>query len=315
MKNTRPLVSVICLCFNHADYVEDSVRSVLEQTYDMVELIVVDDGSRDESREIIARMAAEYGFDTIFNGENMGNCRAFNKALARAHGDYIIDLAADDMLMPERIERGVWVFSEVGEGFGVHFCDVALAGPEGEELGTHYRRDASGKLLEDVPAGDVYKDVLERYFISTPSMMMRRSVFDALGGYDESLSYEDFDFWVRASRKFKFAFTDEILVKKHVLPGSMSAAQKQYKNPHLLSTASVCKKALQLNKNEAENNALARRCAYELKWALITENWDAARIFCDILGELGIKPAIYRFAILALWLKPCWYGLWRRLLI
>jgi glycosyltransferase involved in cell wall biosynthesis len=220
--NAKPFVSVICLCYNHEAYVEASIRSVMNQTYDMVELIVVDDGSKDNSREVIARLVAEYGFTTMFSGENLGNCRAFNKALVKAHGNYIIDLAADDVLMPERIERGVWVFGEVGAEFGVHFCDVALAGPDGEYLGTHYERDHSGKLLEDVPAGDVYKDVLERYFISTPSMMMRRSVFDTLGGYDESLTYEDFDFWVRAARKFKFAFTDDILVKKHVLPGFTS---------------------------------------------------------------------------------------------
>ncbi len=309
---SAPLVSVICLCYNHANYVEASIRSVLDQTYDMVELIVVDDGSRDESREVIARLAAEYGFDTIFNGENMGNCKAFNKALARSHGNYIIDLAADDILMQDRIERGVWVFSEVGEEFGVHFCDVALAGPAGEDLGTHYKRDASGQLLEEIPAGDVYKDVLERYFISTPSMMMKRSVFDALGGYDESLSYEDFDFWVRAARKFKFAFTDDILVKKYVLPGSMSASQKKYKNPHLLSTARVCEKALQMNENEKENHALARRCSYELKWALITENWEAAGIFCDVLKTLGVKPVMYQVARLVLTVKPHWYEWWRR---
>ncbi len=308
---SKPLVSVICLCYNHASYVEGSIRSVLEQTYDLVELVVVDDGSRDGSREVIAPLAAEYGFETIFNGENMGNCRAFNRALAKIHGDYVIDLAADDELMPERIERGVWVFEQIGQEFGVHFCDVELAGPEGERLGTHYKRDASGKLLEDVPAGDVYKSVLERYFISTPSMMMRKIVFDALGGYDESLTYEDFDFWVRAARKFKFAFTDDILVKKHVLTGSMSASQKGYKNPHLLSTARVCEKALALNRNDEENKALARRCAYEMKWALVTENWEAAAMFRDIMRRLGAKPLIYWLAGWILPLKPHWYRWWR----
>lgn len=313
--NAKPFVSVICLCYNHEAYVEAAIRSVMNQTYDMVELIVVDDGSKDSSREVIARLVSEYGFNTIFSGENLGNCRAFNKALARAHGNYIIDLAADDVLMPERIERGVWVFGELGAEFGVHFCDVALAGPEGENLGTHYKRDHSGKLLEDVPAGNVYKDVLERYFISTPSMMMRRSVFDALGGYDESLTYEDFDFWVRAARKFKFAFTDEILVKKHVLPGSMSESQKQYKNPHSLSTAKVCKKALHLNENRDEDKALAKRCSYELKWALVTENWEAARLLRSVLKKLDIKPSMYRIAGVIMFVRPHWYGLLRRTIL
>ncbi len=297
------------MCYNHASWVEASIQSVLNQQYDPIELIVVDDGSTDDSRDVIADLAAEYGFQTFFNGENIGNCKTFNKALAFSKGDYIIDLAADDVLLPERIGRGVWVFSEVDDDFAVHFCDVALIGPKGEDLGTHYKRDSGGNLLEDVPAGNVYRDVLERYFISTPSMMMSRRVLEALGGYDESLSYEDFDFWVRASRNYKFAFTDDILVQKRILPGSMSESQKGHKNTHLISTAIVCQKAQQMNHNRNEDIALANRCAYELKWALITENWKAAGMLRDILKKLGIKPVIFYPAGLVLLLKPAWYRL------
>ena len=299
------------MCYNHASWVEASIQSVLNQQYDPIELIVVDDGSTDNSRDVIANLAAEYGFQTFFNGENIGNCKTFNKALALLKGDYIIDLAADDVLLPDRIGRGVWVFGEVDDDFAVHFCDVALIGPEGEDLGTHYKRNADGNLLEEVPAGDVYLDVLERYFISTPSMMMSRRALQALGGYDESLSYEDFDFWVRASRNFKFAFTDDILVQKRILPGSMSESQKEYKNVHLISTAKVCQKAQKMNHSRDEDIALANRCKYELKWALVTENWEAAGMLRNILKQMNIKPVIYHLAGLVILLKPAWYRLWK----
>ena len=310
----KPLVSVICLCHNHGKYVEHAIFSVLNQKYDNVELIVVDDASDDASREIIPRLSKKYGFKTIENKVNLGNCSSFNLGLSASKGKYLIDLAADDYLYADRVKIGVEVLEKLGKSYGVHFCDVEQVNEYGRSLGTHFLRDKTGKLINEVPTGDIYQHLVEKYLISAPSMMMSRKVLEELNGYDEDLSYEDFDFWVRSSRNYKYAFTDMVLIKKLVLKNSLSSIQYQKKNPHLMSTAKVCEKILSMNTNKQEDLALLKRINYESKWALITENWEAEKIF--ILLKEKLDDSSFRLSMekLIVSIKPSWYWLWKLLL-
>src|SRR5690606_20919471 len=152
------------------------------------------------------------------------------------------------------------------EHVGIHFCDAELINESGRFLRTHYRRDQSGRLDEEVPQGQIFKELLARYFICTPSMMIRKTVLDSLGGYDENLSYEDFDFWVRSSRSFNYVFSDEILVKKRIIKKSHSGSQKNILNTHIASTRIVCQKAFDLCQSKEEFEALLQRIKYERKW-------------------------------------------------
>jgi hypothetical protein len=135
-------------------------------------------------------------------------------------------------------------------------------------------------------------------------MLFRRAVVEKLGGYDESLSYEDFDFWVRSSRYFRYIYSAEPMVRKRILHGSHGSARLNKKNAHILSTARVCEKALLLNRTNAEHTALARRCLYELKWALIAEHWLAAKKLLAILKQLDKRNFYYHMGKAAVLLKP-----------
>ena len=291
-----------------------AIESVLQQAYRPIELIVVDDASTDNSRQVIEEAAKNHDIQCIYNQENLGNCTSFNLAFQQSKGKYSIDLAADDILMPARVQVGVHALEELGEKFGVHFCDVELIDDQKNSLGTHYKRNRQGQLMESVPEGDIYHHLVERYVISAPSMMIRREVLDLIGGYDEDLSYEDFDFWVRSARDFYYAFTDQILVKKLLLPTSLSSIQYKKNNRHALSTARVCEKILLLNQNEVENRALVKRINYELKWALITENWEASSIYIHLKQKLkaGNLRMVAEKIVLAV--KPRWYPFWKILL-
>jgi len=310
----KPLVSVICLCYNHQAFVKRAIDSVLQQTYDNIELIVVDDASPDQSQKIILAASKADGFQTIFNEKNVGNCKSFNIGLTQSKGKYVIDLAADDVLLPTRIEIGVAQLEQKGETYGVHFCDANLIDKHGQTLGTHYKRDENGSLLENVPSGDIYVQLVEKYFICTPTMMMRRQVLEELNGYDEALRYEDFDFWVRSARNYKYAFSDEILVNKSMLGQSLSAVQHQKKNLHALSTAKVCEKILSMNKTDKENRALLKRVTYELKWALITENWEVSKKFIQIKNKISKLTARSVVEKTILRIKPPWFSLWKVIL-
>ncbi|MEM1408718.1 MAG: glycosyltransferase family A protein [Bacteroidota bacterium] len=281
------LVTVICLCYNHSSYVIDAIDSVLRQTYSNIELIVVDDGSEDDSQFVIRQkcdLTPEIRFIDL--EANIGNCKAFNMALSYAHGEYIIDLAADDVLLPSRVEHGVKEFIQHDDTYGVNFTNAEIISSKGEYNKYFYPIDSQGRSLERISEGDVFLDLISRYYICPPSMMYKRDVLMKLGGYDENLTYEDFDFWVRSSRFYKYCYTDKVLVKKRILKNSKSSNQFKLLNKHTYSTFLVIEKALSLIKTTEEKQALLRRARYELRKAIQYLNLGTAIRYFDLLKRI-----------------------------
>ena len=276
----QPLVSVICLCYNHSSFVKEAVQSVLQQTYPNVELILVDDASKDDSVAVIEALQKQYpAIKTILLTNNVGNCKAFNKGLAESKGEFIIDLAADDVLLPERIKKGIDFFQQSPDT-GVIFSDAEWISEAGEHL--YFHSDRFPHPL--IPQGDVYLDLIEKYFICSPTMMFRRSVIEHLDGYDESLAYEDFDFWIRSSREFEFGYMPEVMVKKRVVKNSMSKKQRASIKQQR-STFRVCEKILELNETEEEQAALTRRIRYEIRINLRMFNFKLVSDYFSLLKK------------------------------
>ncbi len=257
----QPLVSVICVCYNQARFVTEALDSVVAQTYQPIELIVIDDGSTDGSPKIIKQWIASHPQTVLLlNGTNIGYCKTFNKAAALARGKYLIDLSADDVLLPERVAVGVQVLESTPQA-GVTFSDAEHVDESGVKISLHSDRFPH----HTIPSGDIYKVLIERFFICSPTMMFSREVFDYLGGYDETLAYEDFDFWIRSSRKYQYVYTPLVLVRKTKVNGSLSSSQFKIRSSHSKTTFQVCEKTRQLNRNEEERKALSSRIIYEMK--------------------------------------------------
>jgi len=279
----NPLVTVICLCYNHEKFIDEAVNSILAQDYDNMEIIIADDCSQDNSQAVIKRIAAQHPFiRTILNNKNVGNCKAFNNALAQANGKYVIDFAADDVLVKNRISKQVEAFEQMGEEYGVVYTNVLDIDEYGKPIGLHQKENV------ELPSGDIYINILEKYFISPPSMMIRKAIFDELGGYDESLAYEDFDFWVRSSRKYKYYYLKEVLCHKRILRNSHSAQFHRKGKAYVVDTTiKVCRKALWLNQSEGENMALVKRIRYEMMHAFRMEYFEQVKNFYTLLEEMG----------------------------
>ena len=293
-----PLVSVICISYNHADFIEEAVHSVIRQSYTNNELIIIDNGSEDATRDKIEILRKKHQHvKVVYLDSNIGNCKAFNIGLGKVNGDFIIDLSADDVLMESRIEEGLKSFLNAGAEYGVNFSDAAYIDEAGRITGYHYRRDKLGNLVEEVPQGMIYKDLLAKYFICSPTMMMRRNVLDQLGGYDENLAYEDFDFWIRSGKITKYCYTDKILVKKRILKNSLSTKQYTPGSDILYSTYLICLKAEKLNETDGERQALVKRVQFEFRKALFSGNFSTAGHFSEILlrnTDPGIKKLMIR---------------------
>lgn len=280
---TTPLVTVICVCYNQARFVMEALDSVVNQTYSNIELIVIDDGSVDGSGKVIKQWMGHHAQATlIMNGKNIGYCKTFNKAYKISKGEFIIDLSADDVLLPNRVEEGVSQLKRAGESFGVAFSDAQYINEAGNPIKLHSEKYPHATI----PSGDVYKDLMERYFICSPTMMFRKAMLDSLGGYDESLAFEDFDLWIRASRNFKFIYSPTVLVKKREVMSSMSAKQFERANPQRWSTLEVCKKIKLLNRNRKEADALRRRLRYEIRVSLRSLDFRMAFAFWKLLRSI-----------------------------
>lgn len=276
----QPLVSVICVCYNHARFVVEALDSVVNQTYKNIELIVIDDGSDDGSGKIIKQWVAQHPATImLLNGKNLGYCITFNKAFRFAKGDYIIDLSADDLLLPQRIEEGVKLFQSQGLNCDVIFSDARYIDKQGKELHLH----SDNFPHDSIPQGEIYKDLIKRYFICSPTMMIRKEVLVKLNGYDESLAFEDFDLWIRASRDYEFYYSPNVFVKKRIVNSSLSKKQFTRGDTQRWSTLKVCAKIKSLNRTIEERVALRKRLWYEIRLSLQLGDFALAWQFSKLL--------------------------------
>jgi glycosyltransferase involved in cell wall biosynthesis len=300
LNKMKPWVTVICTCFNHEKYVETALHSVVNQHYPNVQLIVIDNASSDQSVNHIQAFLQQHPSVTfIQNPLNVGLCRAFNQGLKRASGQYVIDLSADDVLLPDRLGRQVERFEQLPPDYAVVFTNAAYIDANGQFLEYHYPVNDLGESLEAIPSGYVFKKILEKYYICTPTMMMRRSVLDELGGYDESLDYEDFDFWVRSARHYAYAYIDEVLTHKRRLPNSMSMQVIEPHNRLLASTLNVCYKAFDRCQTPDEYHALAGRVRQFLRKSFYAEQFELTEKFGDLLSHIE-SPGLLTAAVLLL---------------
>lgn len=272
----NPLVSVICVCHDQAAFVVEALQSILNQTYEPIEIIVTDDASTDESLKVIEafKNKTERDIEIVAHSANLGHCRVFNHAFNLSSGKFVIDLAADDILEPNRVTEGVSSLMKHGPSYGVHFGDATLIDKHSSILKYHKTQDFFNE--GSVPEGNLYEVILRKYFICPPTMMYTRAVIKTLQGYDETLYYEDFDFWVRSSRNFNYCYTPKLIAQKRILKSSKSSTQYKLGSKMIKSTLKVCVKAYFLNKDLSEFEALLVRVKYELRQALRT--WDIRSI-------------------------------------
>jgi glycosyltransferase involved in cell wall biosynthesis len=276
----KSIVSIICLCYNHEKFVLQSLLSALNQDYPLIELIIVDDFSTDNSREVIKNWIAAYPeIQFIENESNLGSTKSFNKALKLAKGEYIIDLACDDILLPDCVSLQLKAFEKNRfENLGIVYGNAELINEKGDSYFYFFPVDESKKTIEKRETGDIYLSVISGgNSICSVSSMVKKSVFDDLQGYDENLAYEDLDLWIRASRKYDFDYIDEILIKKRITTTSLGT-HFHIKNDSRsrkinYSTYLIIQKAILLNRTKQEHKAILKRVHFEMFLNFKTSNY------------------------------------------
>lgn len=197
------LVSVIIPNFNYAQYLGEAIESALGQTYSNLEAIVVDDGSTDNSQEILERYADRV---TIIQQSNSGVCVARNRGVAESKGEFIAFLDADDVWLPSKIEKQVRAFEE-SPNAGIVHVGVIDIDDSGNQIQTKLN-GMSGKVSHEFLLWE--KPVILGGGSGT---MISRRVFENIGGFDSQLSTSaDWDLYYRICRKFEAAFVPEPLL-------------------------------------------------------------------------------------------------------
>jgi glycosyltransferase involved in cell wall biosynthesis len=217
-----PLVTIGIPIYNTGKYVAETLDSIKNQTYKNIELIVVNDGSTDDSAEQVEWWSKQnsYPIKFINNGKNIGLTKTCNIILDNANGKYLQKVDADDILLENKIERHVNILESSGEQVAAVFSYVELIDENGAFLYQDYN-ERIGRSKES--SGDFYYDLLELNFIPNPSVVSRTKILREVGGYDSTLLYEDWDMWLRLAKSYKIYYDPEVTCYYRIHKESMMA--------------------------------------------------------------------------------------------
>ena len=220
MNAKYPLVSAIMPAYNAEKYISQTLESVIAQTYRNLEIIVVDDGSRDTTPDIVKAAAARDSRIKFIRQRNQGVAVARNTAIEHASGEYIAPVDADDIWYEEKIKKQMRCMAASPAKVGVVYSwSTAMA-----EDGALYGAASCAKH-----EGDVFTTMIYQNFIGNASVpLIRRACIDHVGGYDPNLraqnaeGCEDWDLTLRLAEHYHYAVTPEFLVGYRQLNNSMS---------------------------------------------------------------------------------------------
>ena len=241
--NPPPPVSVVIPAYNRAASIGAAIDSVLRQTFTDFELVVVDDGSTDDTLAA-ARRITDPRLRVIAAPHNMGAAGARNLGVAEARGTWIAFQDSDDEWLPEKLAKQMARLATRPEGdpdWGGCYCGLLTVGGldarPGERTTLRYVPDPSVKLTE----GDIVESLLVRNMISTQTLVVRRDVFLALRCFDETTTpIEDWDFALRLAHRGPIAFVDEPLVHQRFSPNSITrGTRRRYESRQRLVTKNI----------------------------------------------------------------------------
>lgn len=288
----RPLVTIVTPTYNQANYLAETMESVLAQTYPAIEYIVIDDGSTDHTREVLAQYEGRVAWRTQ---PNAGQVRTLNSAWNQARGDYIGYLSSDDTLHPEAVARLV-AHLEADRGAACAFPDADLI-------------DSTSRIVRRRVCRpfDLAATLVEQECYIGPGALFRRSSYAAVGGWRTDLKLApDREFWVRLARTGRIDFLPEVLAGYRIHPESISykvfseAASLEYIRVLDDYFAAGADPAVETRRDEAYGRAhflIARNCYRGRDFARGHHHYAIARRLHPPLGSISARLSIVRTVV------------------
>lgn len=300
-----PVISVVLSTFNAEKYISQCIQSLLKQSFEDFELVVIDDGSTDNSAQIIRSfMKADHRI-RLLTTSNRGLPSALNLGISIARGKYIARMDADDVAHPERLQKQ-YMFLEDNADIGVCGTWAAIVNEKGHK---------TGKILKH-PRRDL--DLKAKLFFSVcfvhPSVMMRRKLIEQSGKfYDESYRVaQDYDLWVRLAKRTKFYNLQEELLDYRITTGSLSSTSDKARSElRLKLTTEIYKKQSQDCDFDADADYFNSRYLLASNSRLKTQRLTYSQISKFLTCELkrsGVKNGISgnNISSVLLWRTLAW---------
>jgi len=223
----KPLVSIIVSCYNHEAYIKECILSILNQTYDNIELIVIDDGSSDKSADILEHLQQDHLF--YFERQtNQGLTKTLNKALKLAKGKYIAPLGSDDIILPNKTAIQV-DYLEKRSDIAVIGGNITCIDQDGK-----IKQKQRHKEYREVDFKTIFKK--PKLIPAAPSVMIRADVLHEIGGYNTECKLEDLYLWLTITHAgYKIAVLKDIVAhyREH---GSNTYKNYKFMTDSLLQT-------------------------------------------------------------------------------
>ena len=214
-------VSVIIPTYNRAYCLGTSIESILSQTYDRFELLIVDDGSTDNTEELVASYS-DPRIRYIRQSENGGQSKARNRGLSEAKYDLLAFHDSDDRWHEDKLEKMIPLFNKSEIGFAYHKLRYDLGEGRSAIL-------PDERIPLDKKSGRIFDQLLFDNMIDMPALMLTREAYETVGDLDESLScLEDYEYALRLSQHFDAGFCDEILLESTISMDGVSARSFDY---------------------------------------------------------------------------------------
>ncbi len=248
-KRATPEVSVIIPTYNRAEFVGAAIASVLAQSYTGYEILVIDDGSTDNTPQVLARFGDKI---RIIRQPNGGVARARNTGIRHARGKFICFLDSDDLWTPAKLERQLG-FAKENPIYGLIATEIAGFNEAGEQGGRSKAR------MYRVRNGFVLEDLLFANWIQTSTVLIRRECLEAVGGFDEDVGQfgEDWLLWMRIAAQFPIYFIAEPLVRYRIHGASLTSHQPESQYESLMR---ILQKLETLPQFERREQLLVRAC-------------------------------------------------------
>lgn len=216
MNSQNPMVSIIVPAYNHENYVGECIESIINQTYNNIELIILNDGSKDKTMQAIKKYEekCEERFTNflVIDKENEGICKTLNRGIKESNGKYVCFLASDDMILSDKIKKQV-NYLQINEDIKELICNGYIYYGDNKIKELFYKSIPKWTKLSHK---EIFKKSLCGNFFN-PFGMYDREVFDKIGLFNESLNFEDWDMHLRIVYNYKIGYLDEplFLYRRH----------------------------------------------------------------------------------------------------
>jgi len=262
-------ISSIIPTYNRAEFLTRAIESILNQTYNIDEIIVVDDGSTDNTKEILRK----YKNIKIIKTQNLGVSHARNSGIKNAKNEWVSFLDSDDTWMKDKIEKQIHFHTNNPKILISHTHEKWIRNNKSIKYPTSLKK----------PNGNCFLDNISKCKIATSSVMMHKSIFENIGYFDENMSVcEDYDIFLKISLKYEIGLLEDELITKYAGHDQLSTSIFAIDRFHIHSLL----KFLGTKFHDEVIKEIKRKCEILTKGAIKYKNKDILKMVEDIQNQI-----------------------------